>query len=282
MSARGRVWLGVASAIVLSWPTFDADVNGATISYLRTGGNRPPVVLLHGLMGSGAGWTPVTRLLEPELDVIMPDARGHGRSSTPTSGYRYPDLAADVAALVHELGLSHAVLIGHSMGGMTAAVAATRMGHLLRGLVLVDPTFLSGERQCEVYESDVAEQHSHALSLGRSALLEDALARHGHRSRELVEMQVEARLNTSLAALDILRPPNPPYRELVSALDVPTLLVIGDKPVVTLDMATELCELNPCLRVDQVDDAGHGLPFDRPERLAQIILTFVRELPSDA
>ncbi|UDY24403.1 alpha/beta fold hydrolase [Nocardioides sp. Kera G14] len=244
-----------------------------TISYLRTGGVMPPAMLLHGLMGSGAGWTPVARLLDAELDVVMPDARGHGRSNAPASGYRYLDLAADVAALVQELGLSHLVLIGHSMGAMTAALTATQIGRLLRGLVLIDPTFLSSERQLEVYESDVAEQHSHALNLGKSALLEDALTRHTHRSREVVELQVEARLNTSPAALDILRPPNPPYRELVSALEVPTLLVIGDKPVVTPDMATELCKLNPRLRVDQIDDAGHGLPFDQPERLAQTILT---------
>ncbi|WP_433502896.1 alpha/beta fold hydrolase [Pseudonocardia halophobica] len=265
-----------------SWRALNADVNGTTISYLRTGGAKPPAVLLHGLMGNGAGWTPVARLLEAEFDVIMPDARGHGGSSAPDSGYRYPDLAADVAGLIQELGLSNLVLIGHSMGGMTAALAATRIGHLLRGLVLVDPTFLSRERQREVYESDVAAEHRHALNVGKNALLADALARHARRPPEIVELQIEARLGTSLAAFDILRPPNPPYRELVSALDVPTLLVIGDKPVVTLDVATELGEVNPLLRVDQVSDAGHGLPFDQPEQLVRSVLAFVGELPSAA
>lgn len=247
-----------------SWPVLDADVDGVTISYFRTGGDKPPVVLLHGLMGNGAGWTPVARLLEAELDVILPDARGHGRSSAPGFGYTYPDLAADVAGLVQKLGLSRPVLVGHSMGGMTAALTATRIGHLLRGLVLVDPTFLSRERQQEVYESDVADQHRTAVSLGKTALLQDALTRHTRRSPELIESQVEARLNTSLAAFDILRPPNPPYRELMSALRVTTLLVIGDNPVVTIDMAAELCGLNPRLSVDQIEDAGHGLPFDQP------------------
>lgn len=258
----------------------DADVNGATISYLRTGGDLPAILLLHGLMGSAATWTPVARLLAAELDVIMPDARGHGRSSAPASGYRYSDLAADVTGFVHELGLARAVLVGHSMGGMTAALAATQIGHLLRGLVLVDPTFLSPERQREVYESGVDEEHRHALRLGRSALLAVALTRHPRRSRELVELQVEARLNTSPAAFDILRPPNPSYRELVGALEVPTLLAVGDKGVVTLDIATELRELNSNVSVDQIADAGHGLPFDQPERLAQTILAFVRDLPA--
>jgi len=260
------------------WPTRTADVNGVTISYLRTGGDKPSAVLLHGLMVSGAGWAPVARLLEAELDLILPDARGHGCSSAPDSGYRYSDLAADATGLILELNLSRPLLIGHSMGGMTAALAETRIGHPLSGLILVDPTFLSEDRQREVYESDVAAHHRRALSLGREALLRDALERHAHRSPALVESQVEARLNTSLAAFDILWPPNPPYRELVRALDVPTLLVIGDKPVVTLEVATELCEINPRLRVDQVDDAGHGLPFDQPERLAQSVLGFVREL----
>lgn len=263
-----------------TWLASSIDVNGVRISCLRTGGDKPPVVLLHGLMGSGASWTPVARVLATELDVVLPDARGHGHSSAPGSGYRYADLAADVAGLVQELDLSRPVVVGHSMGGTTAALAATRIGHLLRGLVLVDPTFLSSERQREVYESDVVEAHRQALRLGKAALLEDALARHPHRSPALVERQVEARLDTHLAAFDILRPPNPPYRDLVSALDVPTLLVIGDKPVVTLEAATELCELNSHLRLDQVDNAGHGLPFDQPERLAQSVLAFVRGLPT--
>lgn len=266
-----------------SWPAFSAEVNGVTIAYLRTGGDdKPPAVLLHGLMGSGASWTPVARLLAAEWDVVMPDARGHGRSSAPDDGYRYPDLAGDVAGLIEELDLSRPVLIGHSMGGMTAALVAGQIGHLLRGLVLVDPTFLDDKRQREVYESDVAAQHRRSLDLGESALVEDALARHPGRSAELVELQVEARLRTDPAAFDVLRPPNPPYREVIGDLCVPTLLVIGDEPVVSLETATELCELNPHVRLDQVDDAGHGLPFDQPERLARSVLAFAAEQPSSA
>jgi N-formylmaleamate deformylase len=152
------------------------------------------------------------------------------------------------------------------------------MGQRVRGLVLVEPTFLSDTRQQEVFDSDVVGLHRQALDRGRSVLLEDALARQAHRSSEVVELQVEARLRTSLAAFEVLRPPNPPYRELVTTWDVPTLLVIGDKPVVTLDTAMELCDLNPRLRVEQIAGAGHGLPFDQPEQLAKSILAFARDL----
>jgi N-formylmaleamate deformylase len=250
---------------------------GATIHYLRTGGSGPPVVLLHGLMGSGACWTPVARALEAEYDVVMPDARGHGDSSAPPHGYRYEDHATDLMDLIRALDLYRPVLIGHSMGGMTAALVAGRGAGDLGGLVLVDPTFLTPARQREVYESDVAARHTRVLSLAKSELVRQARARKPCRSVELIEIQAEARLSTSLAAFEVLTPPNPGYRELMAAVEVPTLLVIGDDPVVTPAMPGDLCELNRRLQVEQVLDAGHGLPFDQPERLSEVILTFLRE-----
>ena len=66
------------------------------------------------------------------------------------------------------------------------------------------------------------------------------------------------------------------FRRLMFA--VPTLLVIGDDPVVTPAMATALCARNPRLQLAQVADAGHGLPFDQPARLAALIEAFARRL----
>lgn len=260
-----------------SWRSHTHETNGIRVHYLRTGGDKPPVVLLHGLMGSGACWAPLARALEPEFDVIMPDARGHGDSSAPEHGYQYDDLADDVVGLLRGLGLARPVLLGHSMGGMTAAVVASRAGGLLRGLVLVDPTFLSPERQREVHGSGVAEQHRRALGLQKSELVAQARARLPHRSLEIIELQAEARLKTNLAAFDVLTPPNPEYHAVVSVIDVPSLLVIGDNPVVTMEMATELRDLHTRLRVEQIENAGHGLPFEQPERLGEVVLSFLRE-----
>ncbi|WP_223642405.1 alpha/beta fold hydrolase [Corallococcus sp. EGB] len=261
------------------WMSGVCEANGINLHYLRTGGARPPVMLLHGLIGSGACWTPVARGLEGEFDVIMPDARGHGGSSTPPHGYRYDDHARDVEGLIRGLGLSRPVLMGHSMGGMTAAVVASRRTAGLRGLVLVDPTFLSPERQREVHDSNVAGQHRQLLGMSKSDLVAQALARQPHRQPELIELLAEARLKTRLEAFDVLTPPNPDPRDVVGAIDVPTLLVIGDSsPVVTLEMATELRSLNPRVRITQVRDAGHGLPYDQPERLAEGVASFLREL----
>lgn len=262
-----------------TWMSGVRETNGINIHYLRTGGANPPVVLLHGLMGNGACWTPLARVLEGEFDVVMPDARGHGGSSTPHHGYRYDDHANDVVGIIHGLELSRPMLLGHSMGGMTAAVVASRGMGGLRGLILVDPTFLSPERQREVRDSDVADQHRQALGLHKSELVAQARARNPHRSPEIIDLLAEARLNTRLGAFDVLTPPNPEYRNVMSAIDVPTLLVIGGRsPVVTLEMAMELRSLNPRVRIEQVQNASHGLPFDQPERLGAVVVQFLREL----
>jgi pimeloyl-ACP methyl ester carboxylesterase len=262
-----------------NWMTGVCEANGINIHYLRTGGSKPPLVLLHGLTGSGACWSPLARALEGEYDVVMPDARGHGNSSTPLNGYRYQDHASDVVGLIHELGLAAPVLLGHSMGGMTAAVVATQIATTIRGVILADPTFLSPQRQREVHEGDVVEQHRQILSLDRVDMLAQARVRHAHRRPEFVELVAEARLKTRIGTFDVLRPPNPEYHQLVSTIHVPILLVIGDNgTVVSLETARELQNLNPRLRVEQVQDAGHGLPYDQPERFEAVVRSFLRSL----
>ncbi len=260
------------------WSEGSCDTNGVQIRYVRTGGANAPVVLLHGLMGSGACWTALAKGLEHEFDVVMPDARGHGGSSAPDDEYHYDALASDVLGLIGCLELSHPILIGHSMGGMTAAVAAQRSSTSFRGLVLVDPTFISPQRQHEVWASDVVDQHRRALETSRSELLADARARHPQRSPETIEIQVDARLKTRMSALNVLAPPNPDFRDVVRGIHVPTLIVIGDSPVVSREVALELSAMNALLRVEQITNAGHGLPFDQPEALQRTVTAFAHEL----
>jgi pimeloyl-ACP methyl ester carboxylesterase len=217
----------------------------------------------------------LARALENEYDVVMPDARGHGDSSTPLHGYRYEDHAGDVIELIRGLGLSAPILLGHSMGGMTAAVVATQAAGIVRGVVLADPTFLSPQRQREVCDSDVAEQHRRLLLKDKGEVLADVRSRQTRRSPELVELIVSARLRTSVRTFDVLTPPNPVYQELVSRIDVPMLLVVGDGGVVSLETARELQGLNSRVRVEVIADAGHGVQYDQPERFEGVVRGFL-------
>lgn len=263
------------------WTTGLCKANGIEIHYTRTGGQKPPLILLHGLMTNGTCWTPIARILQEDYDIFLPDARGHGRSSTPEQGYSYEEHAADVISLIDTLGLVQPVLVGHSMGGMTAAVVASRSPERLSGLVLADPTFLLLERQKEVYASNVAEQHRKILQEPKEDLLAKLRLRHKHRPQELLEQFTEARLQTSVHAFEVLKPPNPDYQALIQALSLPCLLVIGsENPVVSPEIAAELVRLNPLLQTAQIREAGHGLPFDQPAAFSAAVQTFCRSLAS--
>ena len=107
-----------------SWTTEDIVVNGVRMHVTRTGGDRPPVVLAHGFSDSGLCWTPVAAALEADYDLIMVDARGHGRSDAPESGYGPVEHAGDLHGVLAALGLHRPAVMGHSMGGATTYALA--------------------------------------------------------------------------------------------------------------------------------------------------------------
>jgi len=89
----------------------------------------------------------------------------------------------------------------------------------------------------------------------------------------------DSRIKTRIGAFDVLTPPNPEYRRLVSSIDVPVLLVIGDNgAVVSLETARELQSLNHGVSVEQIPDAGHGLPYDQPDRFAAVVRSFLQSV----
>src|SRR5512135_1303492 len=102
------------------WIEQDVLVDGAKFHYYRTGdGSQPALVLAHGFSDNGMCWLPVARDLEAEYDVILPDARGHGKSQRVHPG-EWVDHAADLAGIIQAMGLDRPIIGGHSMGASTA------------------------------------------------------------------------------------------------------------------------------------------------------------------
>ena len=100
-------------------------------------GQGEPVIMLHGLYGSGNNWRGIARALENDYRVLRPDLRNHGQSPhDPDMDYR--SMAADVVALMDASGIDRASLIGHSMGGKVAMALALMHPERLERLVVVD------------------------------------------------------------------------------------------------------------------------------------------------
>jgi pimeloyl-ACP methyl ester carboxylesterase len=115
-------------------------LHGQRVTYLesgaRTGG--PVVMLLHGLAGNSSTWRPILPLLGRKVHVIAPDFLGHGQSAKPPNGdYSLGAYAAGMRDLLVILGLDHATVIGHSLGGGVAMQFAYQFPDLTERLVLV-------------------------------------------------------------------------------------------------------------------------------------------------
>jgi len=128
---------------VNDWTSNDVTANGIRLHYRRTGGQKPVMVLAHGITDNGMCWARLAEALENSYDLILYDARGHGLSDAPEKGYTIADHTADLIGLIETLELVKPILMGHSMGGTTAAQTAAQRSDLVRALILEDPVLMA-------------------------------------------------------------------------------------------------------------------------------------------
>lgn len=123
--------MGLAAPV---WFRYHADMLNRIVHGTET--EKPPVVIAHGLYGSGRNWGVIARRLADSRQVIAVDMRNHGDSPW-TATHSYPEMADDLAEVMGALGRP-ADLVGHSMGGKAAMMLALRHPEVLRRLVVAD------------------------------------------------------------------------------------------------------------------------------------------------
>ncbi len=125
----------ITTFLALFWPRSPMLLHAT--SYPSPAESALPLVLLHGFLGSGGNLHSLARRFSHARPVLVPDARNHGRSPHAAT-HTYPDLAADVRALLDAHGLAQAAVLGHSMGGKTAMHLALSQPERVARLIVVD------------------------------------------------------------------------------------------------------------------------------------------------
>jgi pimeloyl-ACP methyl ester carboxylesterase len=120
-------------------------VAGGEIHYEEHGRGAPPMVFVHGLACALEDWRYQTSHFSRRTRVVCLDQRGHGRSHGHDSGFDIATFAADVAALMAELRLPPALLVGHSMGCRVVLECASSFPDRVAGLVLIDGSRLASD-----------------------------------------------------------------------------------------------------------------------------------------
>ena len=125
------------------WSSGTVSANGIDLQYYRTG-DGPSIVMAHAFSANGRCWIPLAEDLADDYEVVTYDARGHGRSDAPETGYDIENRIADLVGVVNELDLVDPIMLGHSMGAGTVAWTAAEHPKLPRAVILEDPVGLYG------------------------------------------------------------------------------------------------------------------------------------------
>ncbi len=115
----------------------DVALDGVTL-HVRTGGQGPAVVLLHGYGETGDMWAPLAADLARDHSVVVPDLRGMGLSSHPAGGYDKKTQGQDIADLLDALNIEQADLVTHDIGNMVGYAFAAQFPDRVTRFVLMD------------------------------------------------------------------------------------------------------------------------------------------------
>ena len=241
-------------------------------------------MLIHGLGGTSAGiWRRLPDDLADEFTVVTFDLRGTGGSARPPGPYSLDDFVGDLDAVVRSLALERPALVGHSFGGSIAVAYAARHPEVAAVVTAGGPVVLpEAGRQALRERAETVE----AAGMGPVAepVATNALAP-SFREAHPDELRAYASLlgaNDPAAYAATCRViAEVDLRPELARIAAPVLLIAGDGDGVTPPAAVdEIAAALRDVRRVEVPDAGHVLPWERPEVLREEVRAFLRTTAS--
>ena len=256
--------------------------HGIRLPYVEQGNSRGiPVVFLHGITDSWRSFEPVLPELPEWIHAFALTQRGHGDAVRPVTGYRPQDFAGDVDAFMDAVGLDRAVVVGHSMGGSVAQRFALDFPERLLGLVLV------GARLAWLDHPEVVQLGEYLTQIMQDPIDPGFVAE--FQKSTLGQPVAPAFFDTVVG--ESLKVPARVWRDtfreciaeadhagLLGGIQVPTLLLCGDRDTFARNGQEALAEAIPGSRLLTYPRAGHALHWEEPERFVADLAAFVSQL----
>jgi pimeloyl-ACP methyl ester carboxylesterase len=262
-------------------------VDGDTWSYLDSGGDQEPVVLLHGFGADKDIWVAYGRLLRKRFRVIAPDLPGFGESKRdPALDYTAAAQCKRLRRFIEQLGLTKVHLAGNSLGGFIAACYALTYPETLHSVMLIDAAGIAGSRKSEA--DLVIERGENPFAVKDLKAFEQMFSWIAHKPRKMPAFLVKAmyedmqrrqafleRLFWTL--LEDLRSRN--ILEQLHHLQVALLALWGrEDRLVDVSAAQAIHERVPLSTLVILDDVGHVPMFEAPAVTASHHLQFIDNL----
>jgi pimeloyl-ACP methyl ester carboxylesterase len=254
-------------------------VNDVDLAF-EIAGQGEPVLLIHGLGSSRQDWDPQMAELSTRHRVITYDVRGHGESSKPRSRYSLQQFGEDAAALIRELELGPAHVVGLSMGGMIAFQLAVDEPELVRSLTIIN----SGP---EVVPRGVRQRLQLWTRLALTAILgparlskllarrlfpkpEQEMLRRAFITR-VSQNDRHAYLATTRAILGWS------VADRIGQITCPALILAAERDYTPIAAKRAYADRMHNARLEVIMDSGHATPWDQPKALNERLLAFLAE-----
>lgn len=245
-------------------------------------GEGPPLAILHGLFGSARNWSSLAQRLAARRRVVALDLRNHGASPW-ADGMEYAEMACDVRHTMAALGHRRFALLGHSMGGKVAMVAALRRPDIAERLVVADvapvayrPRHLPPVRAMR--NLDLAGVTRRGDADARLAPSVPDAAERAFLLQNLVFGDGPPRWRLNLAAIEREMPALVGFPELPAGTtyDGPALFVAGGRSdYLRPEHEPAVRRLFPNARIAVIPGAGHWLHAERPRAFLDIVEPFL-------
>lgn len=238
--------------------------------------DAPPLVLVHGLYGSGRNWGVIAKRLSDAFHVYTVDMRNHGNSPW-TETHSYDDLANDLASFVDTLS-GPVRIMGHSMGGKAVMTFALSRPDLVTSMVIADiapVTYTHSQIQfihaMKAVDLSVVSRRSDAETQLAAQGVEPALCSFFTQSLDVPARAWRLNLNTLETEMDKILG----FPDINAVCDRPALFLSGDQSdYVQRSHRAEIKRLFPNARFAKLRDAGHWLHADQPRTFEAALREF--------
>jgi len=231
-------------------------INNITLAYERLGKGMP-LMLIHGYPLDHTSWNEVASLLENNFDLILPDLRGFGQSTTVETPYTISDMADDLASLLDHLEVEKAALAGHSMGGYVALAFAKKYPQRVSGLGLVSSQAVadSPEGKDRRYQTaaDVVEKGVNIVAEAMTPKLSTDASVQAF-VRDVIVKQSKSSVIGALKAMA----ERENLMSHLSSVKFPVVLIHGNADVlIPIERAKEIKTVLPSAQLVELQGAGH-------------------------
>lgn len=248
-------------------------VNGINLAYTRLG-KGTPLVLVHGFPLDSSSWNELIPYLKDHFDLILPDLRGFGKSTTVETPYTLSDMADDLAGLLDDLGVEKTALAGHSMGGYISLAFAKKYPQRVSGLGLIASQAAAdapeGKERRYKTAADVAEKGVGVVVDAMTPKL-SADVRVQEFVRGVIERQSKQAVIGALKAMAEREDAMP----ILSSFNFPLVLIHGDADqLIPIERAKEIKSANPSATLLELKGAGHMPMMEFARQTADGLMIF--------